>query len=395
MFVRPIYHSILSRLKEERKFIQVLGGARQVGKTTLIHQVLKKIAIKSSYVSCDSVPLNSIIWIEQQWEAARIKMKLEKCNEFILVFDEIQKIGQWTDIVKKLWDKDSRDGIQLKVVILGSSQLLIQQGLTESLAGRFELTTINHWSYQEMHNAFGLSVEEFIYFGGYPGAASFINDESRWKNYITDALIETTISKDILMMKRIDKPALLKNLFLVGCQYSGQILSYNKLLGQLQNAGNTTTLAHYLNLLSSAKMIAGLTKYASQNVRKKSSSPKFQVFNTALISAQSEQSFDEIKASPSSWGRIVESSIGAHLINFSFSEKFSLYYWRDKGNEVDFILQKGEKLIAIEVKSGSKKENMPGLITFSENFKNVKSLLVGEQGIKIENFLSINPIDLF
>lgn len=275
MYSRPIYKSLLSRLKEPRKFLQVLAGPRQVGKTTLIRQVIDTLKVPSHYASADEPTLKSAVWIEQQWEIGRLNaMKSGKKEEALLVLDEVQKVSGWSEIVKRLWDEDTANKTQLKVVLLGSSPLLIHRGLTESLAGRFEIIPITHWSFSEMKDAFGWNVEQFIYFGGYPGAAGLIDDQERWSRYIIDSLIETTISRDILLMTRVDKPALIRRLFLLGCDYSGQILSYQKMLGQLQDAGNTTTLAHYLELLAGAGMLTGLQKFAGKQIKQRGTSPK-------------------------------------------------------------------------------------------------------------------------
>lgn len=207
-----------------------------------------------------------------------------------------------------------------------------------------------------MEAAFGWSIEQYIYFGGYPGSASLIDNEERWKNYIKDSLIETSISKDILMLTRVDKPALLKRLFELGCLYSGQILSYTKIMGQLQNAGNTTTLANYLRLLSDCGLLGGLEKYAQSVIRQRSSRPKFQVYNNVLLTSQDDESY-YYHCKSKIVGRLVESSVGAHLLNHSISERYNLYYWREGNNEVDFILEKGDKIIGLEVKSGLSVDN--------------------------------------
>jgi predicted AAA+ superfamily ATPase len=396
MYRRPHFKELVKRLKEPRSFIQVLAGPRQTGKTTLINQVLEAVDIPSHYASADDVPNWSKTWVEQQWEIARLKARTSKAKSgFILVFDEIQKIKDWTVTVKKLWDEDTRKKHSIKTVLLGSSPLLLQSGLEESLGGRFEILNISHWPFREMKAAFDLTYEEYVYFGGYPGSMVLIRDEERWRNYVRDALIETTISKDVLMMTRVDKPALLRQLFEVGSLYSGQILSYNKMLGQLQDAGNTTTLALYLKLLSGAGMLTGIEKYAGETFRQKASSPKFQVLNNALLTAQSGQSFREWRQNPEMWGRLVESAIGAYLVNASKGSDINLYYWRAKDKEVDFVLEKGPKRIAIEVKSSSKKEKLPGLDAFTSNFPDVKPLLVGENGFPPREFLQFDLQQLF
>ena len=391
MFKRYAYKNILNRLIEPRKFIQALFGPRQVGKTTLIQQAMKDIGIPGHYVSADAVSAASPVWLQQQWETARIKHKTGRHKkDFILVIDEIQKIPGWSDTVKLLWDQDTGNRINIKVVLLGSAPLLIQKGLTESLAGRFEMFRIPHWSYSEIREAFGFSPEQFIYFGSYPGAAGLISDENRWRHYIRDSLIETTISKDIFMMTRVDKPALLRNLFEIGCSYSGQIVSLNKMLGQLHDAGNVTTLSHYLDLLAGAGMITGLQKYSPKKIVEKASSPKLQVLNTALITAQTDTGFEKTRLDGERWGRLVESAIGAHLINITQGTDVAVLYWRDRNREVDFVLKKGKELIAVEVKSGAAKTSLPGMEAFSKNYRAKKLLLVGGGGIGVDEFLGMD-----
>lgn len=394
MFERPYLQIVKKRIKEQRNFIQVIYGPRQVGKTTMVNQLLSQITVANQYESADAVSVLNSTWLLQVWESARLKMKTLGTSEYLLVIDEIQKINNWSEVVKQQWDKDTRETTNIKVIILGSSRLLIQKGLTESLAGRFETIYLGHWSFAEMETAFGWSIEQYIYFGGYPGSAELIKDEERWKNYVKDSLIETSISKDIIMLTRIDKPALLKRLFELGCLYSGQILSYTKIMGQLQDAGNTTTLASYLKLLSDSGLLGGLDKYAGNIIRKRGSSPKFQVYNNALLTSQNTDTFETTTVNPKLWGRLVESSVGAHLINHSISERFNLLYWREGNFEVDFILEKGDKIIGLEVKSGVKAENA-GMNVFAAKFNPEKILLVGTGGVPYSDFLKINPKELF
>lgn len=393
MFERPHLQPLINRIQEQRKFIQVILGPRQVGKTTLMNQLVQKYPFGSIVVSADAIGAYNTYWLEQQWEIARIKLAQNGGKEFLLVVDEIQKIDNWSEIVKSLWDQDTSNHIPLKVIVLGSSRLLIQQGLTESLAGRFETTFMSHWSYSEMHAAFGWNEHQFVYFGGYPGAASLVTDEQRWKQYVRESLIETSISKDILMLTRVDKPALMKRLFELACMFSGQILSYNKMLGQLKDAGNSTTLSHYLSLLSTAGLVTGIEKYSNNIIRKKSSSPKFQVYNTALINAQSNTSFEEAMGNPAFWGRLVESAVGAHLLNQAVSRDFALSYWREGNDEVDFVIEQ-KQLIGIEVKSGST-ENTSGMAAFKKKFNPDKILLIGNIGLTWQAFLQMKSGELF
>jgi predicted AAA+ superfamily ATPase len=381
-------------MHEPRRFLQVIMGPRQVGKTTLASQLAAQAKIDYLFVSADSIASGNATWLEQQWEAARIKLAQHETKEFLLVIDEIQKISNWSETVKLLWDTDTRSNLNLKVILLGSSRLLLQQGLTESLAGRFESIYMGHWSFDEMQQAFGWDVNQYVWFGGYPGSATLVDEEDRWKTYVTDSLIETSISKDILMLTRVDKPALMKRLFELGCLYSGQILSYTKVLGQLQDSGNTTTLSHYLELLDTAGLLAGINKYAPDIIRQRSSSPKFQVHNTALISAQRNNLFKDMLAKPDEWGRMVESAIGAHLINHSLSEKFNLHYWRERNEEIDFVIERKGKVIGLEVKSGAA-GSTSGMTAFKNKFNPDKILLIGKAGLPWQDFLKLNPVSLF
>ena len=389
---RTQFQALRDRLQERRRFIQVLTGPRQTGKTTLARQVEHAAGVPVLFMSGDDPEANGRSWLQQQWERARFQARDAGKTGSALIVDEIQKLPAWSEVVKKLWDEDTASRTPLKILLLGSAPLLLQQGLTESLAGRFEVVRSPHWSYAEMHEAFGWSLDRYLYFGGYPGSADLVADEDRWKRYILDAMVETTLSRDVLQLQRVDKPALLRRLFQTAVDYSGQILSYTKMLGQLQDVGNTTTLAHYLDLLGAAGMVVGLQKYAGQKARQRGSSPKLQVLNTALISCQSELGFQETKNNPIRWGRLVESAVGAHLCNEGSLKGMSVSYWRDGQNEVDFVVQRGKELSAIEVKTGAGAVSRRGTDVFSSLFRPKRVLLVGTDGIPLKEFLG-KPIE--
>ncbi len=387
-FQREFAAHLATRLAEPRRFLQVVAGPRQVGKTTLVQQVLAELDRPSLFVSADEPALRDGNWLATQWERARLLAKDSGRQGGVLAVDEVQKVHNWSEAVKRLWDEDTRMRLPLRVVLLGSSPLLIQRGLSESLAGRFELLHVPHWTLSEMQAAFGFTLDQHLYFGGYPGAAPLASDPMRWRRYLLDALVETTISRDVLLLTRVDKPALLRRLFELGCRYSGQVLSYTKMLGQLHDAGNTTTLAHYLDLLAGAGMLTGLSKYSGRTVRSRGSSPKLQVLNTALLTSQSGLTPMEARSDPEFWGRLTESAIGAHLANAAASGLCNLYYWREGNHEVDFVLKQGRTVVGIEVKSGKSPVAHSGLAAFRETFKPKRTLLVGGDGIPVEEFLS-------
>ena len=398
---------LLDRLSERLRFLIFVEGPRQVGKTRLVRDALANYG-QDHYTFVpvdrpDDVPVPGTTategnafskhgrprdaeWLIDHWTRARAAAR-QAADGHILIFDEIQKIPRWSETVKGLWDADRAEGLNLHVVLLGSSPLLMQKGMSESLAGRYELIRVAHWSFLEMYEAFDFDLDDYIYFGGYPGSASLIRDETRWRDYVRTSLVEPNIEKDILMMTRVDKPALLKQLFYLGCEYSGQLLSYTKMLGQLQDAGNTVTLAHYLNLLGRAGLIVGLQKYAGQQHRRRASVPKLNVLNPALMSAASKYTKTEAKADRKHWGRVVESAVGAHICNTGHPH-CKVYYWRDSTHEVDYVIECGNKIAAIEVKSGTTSGHVGGLEIFERNFGRCRKLVVGEGGIPLVEFLS-------
>ena len=387
MYKRVQIKELKQRIIEPRNKIQVVSGPRQVGKTTIVKQVLQEIDIPAEYVSADNIAPTNTDWISEVWAAARASMKISKKEEYLLIIDELHKINNWSEAVKKEWDADTFNDINLKVVILGSSRLLLKHGLTESLAGRYELIRVPHWSFKEMHDAFGMDLEHYIYFGGYPGMAEYINSETRWRRYIKDSIIAPAIEKDVLLTKIIYKPELMKLLFELGCSYSGEELALDKMLGQLHDAGNITTLAGYLTTLDESKLLCGLQKYASDDARKYNSVPKLMVYNTALFSVQKRMTFEKAYTTPKLWGRWVENAVGAYLLNQADEYDYKVYYWRDRDDEVDFIIEYNRQCIAIEVKSGINTKNK-GLSVFRNKFRPVLSFVVGSNGIPIEEFLA-------
>lgn len=393
-YARKLNDELKKRIEEPRRFIQVIAGPRQVGKSTMVEQVLSQINIPYMSENADIVDEQDSDWIRRTWESARAQMKINGYEEYLLVIDEIQKIEKWSSYVKKEWDYDTRLGINLKVVLLGSSRLLLRKGLSESLLGRFELLRMNHWTYQEMHDAFGLSLDQYIYFGGYPGSATFIGDEKRWRRYIKDSLVAPAIEKDVIGTAIIYKPALMSQLFNLGCSYSGELLSLTKAVGQLQDAGNVTTLANYIEILNQCNLLTGLQKFANDDSRKYNSVPKFQVYNNALLSAFRSKSFEATRIDPIVWGRWVESAIGAHLLSQADELGYKVLYWRDRDNEVDFIVAGYSKTIAIEVKSGRRAYNK-GMSVFCQKFKPDMSFVVGTEGVPVEDFLKLNIERLF
>ena len=393
-YKRSQFAEVFDRMNEPRKFIQVLAGPRQVGKSTLIDQVLAECQIPHYLYNADGVDENDTDWIRRIWETTRTLMDSRQQTETVLVIDEIHKIKRWSEIVKREGDADTRSKRQMKLFILGSSRLMLRKGLTESLAGRFELIRLGHWTLQEMEDAFGWTLDNWIYYGGYPGSASLIKDMRRWRKYIKESLVAPAIEKDIILTSNIYKPALMKQLFELGCTYSAELLSLTKALGQLQDAGNVTTLSSYLEILNQCNLLAGLQKYANDEARRYQSIPKYQVYNNALLTAFKGTSYEKDRIDPQIWGRWIESAVGAYLLGGAEDGGYSVYYWRERSDEVDFIIVRQGEVMALEVKSGRRGMNS-GIPKFNDLFHPKHSLVIGTDGIPFEEFFRMRIEDLF
>jgi predicted AAA+ superfamily ATPase len=387
MYERNVNDILRQRLAEPRRFIQVLLGPRQTGKTTSVHQVLSTLPTPSHYANADAPTVRSSAWLSDQWAEAR-RLSLEAAGPAVLAIDEVQKVPQWSSWVKQFWDEDTWHRTDVRVVLLGSSPLRMQHSLAESLAGRYEPIRVSHWSWPEGRDAFGWSLDEYVYFGGYPGTAPLIGDETRWKEYVAEFAVESTVSRDILLMTRVDKPALLRRLLYLTAEYAGRELTYTKMLGRLDDAGNTTTIAHYLDLLDATGLAVGLQKYSGHAVRRRRSVPKLAVYNTALLGVADTRAFRSVRDSHEEWGRRVEACVGAHLLNRARVERHAVHYWRAEDREVDFVYAAGDRLIGIGVKSGASVGSTAGMVAFKEAYPDAETMIVGTGGMPLEEFLS-------
>ena len=393
-FERPQVENVIRLLTEdEKRLVVAVTGPRQTGKTTIIRQALERVGLPSRYVAVDRPgdPLAppspyDLGWLVRLWEDAR--REAEKTERgFVLALDEVQHIKGWSVFVKGLWDRDQASGCPVRAIVSGSAPWSMLTGLHESMAGRFFPVHVRHWSLPEMAGAFDFSLEEYLFFGGYPGAADYRANIDEWRGYVQNTVVTPAIDRDIVALTRVDKPALMRRLMELAPHYTGQILSYNKMVGQIQEAGNTTTLARYLDLLSDAGLVTGLGKYSAKPYLEKASSPKLNVLNTAVMTTQIGYTFDEARADRSLWGRIVESAIGAHLHNTMLTAT-KLHYWRHRNHEVDFVLSRGPYVLGIEVKSGQRRTRPAGLDEFQKHFPRARTLLVGSGGVPLNEFLS-------
>ncbi|MEW6292605.1 MAG: ATP-binding protein [Pseudomonadota bacterium] len=373
-FERPFVARLQARLSESAPLIQVLVGPRQVGKTTGMRQLLARWQGALHYANADDLLTADRSWLLAQWQAAA------RLGEgALLVIDEIQKAPNWSETIKSLWDAAPH---RLRVVLLGSSSLQLHHGLSESLAGRFELTRIYHWTFAELREAFGYDLDRYLQFGGYPGAVVFEADYDRWYAYLKDAIVEAVIGKDILQNRKVANPALFRQAFEILCRYPAQEISYTKLLGQLQDKGNTDLIKYYLELYGGAFLVYSLAKYSAKAWLTRTSSPKILPACPALHTMTAGPG---ALADPEQRGRVFELAVGAELLQLPGE----LFYWREKNAEVDFVYRHQGKLYAIEVKSGRKK-SAKGLEAFMKHFPDAKPVIVTP-----ENFatLSIAPAE--
>lgn len=387
---KDLYRQLSGFLSGDINLIQAVVGPRQVGKTTLALQLFERFRGSKIYESADGLITPATGWINTHWQAARSRFKEQK-KKTLLILDEVQKIPDWSNTVKKLFDEDRRQGSDIRIIILGSSALLMQRGLSESLAGRFEIQHHNQWSFRECHECFSVDLNEYIYFGGYPGALLLRKDEPRWGRYMRDSLIETVLSKDILLLSPVSKPALLRQTFGMAISYPAQVMSYQKMLGSLQDAGNTTTIASYLQLLSKAFLITGLERYSGTKARQRGSIPKILVFDNGLIAAMQGLTFQEVMRDKVEWGRFVENAVGAQLYFIAQQRGGELFYWRERDFEVDYVLKISGKIKAFEVKSGENTQSFAGLELFKRKYpKSEIAVISGLTDQKINGIKNIN-----
>ena len=396
MYNRAQLSVLKSRMAEPRRTIHVVMGPRQVGKSTMIDRFVEKATVPYSLFSADGVGKTNTAWISEKWHEVRTRMMLYNETEHILIIDEIQKIVGWSEIVKKEWDQDTREKRNLKVILLGSSRLLIQKGLEESLEGRYEALKMGYWEWEEMRDAFGFTMVQFIYCGGFPGLAPYINDEDRWRKMMEDSIISPILNHDILDNEEIRNPPLLRQVFELGSIYSAQEISLTKMQGVV-NSGTVPTISSYLRILDETMLIKPLQKYDNSAIKTKNSIPKLQAYNNAFRNSYCQHTFEEALMNKTEWGRQVESAVGAYLAGRAILDGFELLFWRDeKKNECDYVLKKGECLIAIEVKSGHA-DNIDGYHAFMKKFEKniVNSFIVGPEGLPLEDFFRLNIPSLF
>ncbi len=385
-----------SRMAEPRRRMQIIMGPRQVGKSTIVYQFCDSIDTPYDYFAADAVNRFETAWIPNHWQEARMKMDLHGDNERILIIDEVQKIVGWSEQVKKEWDEDTRKNRNLKVILLGSSRVLLQKGLNESLEGRFEPIKMGYWEWNEMREAFGFTMQQYIYFGGFPGLAPDINDEDRWRSLMEDTIITPILTHDILEIEEIRNPALLRQVFELACIESARELSLTKMQGTM-NSGTVPTIKNYLNVLDQTMTVKPLQKYASSVIREKNSVPKMQVYNSSFRNRYGQFSFEEAVTNPTEWGHQVESAVGAHLANRSQLDGFELLYWRDEHKkECDYVLKKGQALVAIEVKS-STSDDTSGFEKFKQLYADniTTAFIVGPEGLPLEDFFGLDIRKLF
>jgi predicted AAA+ superfamily ATPase len=360
LYERSFVAQLEQRISAGQPLMQVLVGPRQVGKTTGVKQLLSRYSGAVHYANADDILNADRTWLMEQWQTALLQGK-----KTLLVIDEIQKVPNWSETVKSLWDKSPQ---ALRVILLGSSSQQLQKGLTESLAGRFELIRTYQWNYAELRSAFKYDLNRYLTYGGYPGAVAYEADFDRWYSYLKDSIIEAVVGKDILLNRKVGNPALFRQAFEILCRYPAQEMSYTKLLGQLQDRGNTDLVKYYIELYSGAFLIHPLSKYSAKSYLTRGSSPKMLISCPALFTMHEGP---QVLSETQKKGRIFENAVGIRLLQLPGD----LYYWREKQKEVDFVYKYQGQLFAVEVKSGRNKL-LAGLHTFLAQYPKAHPVIV-------------------
>ena len=369
MIIRDFTRNLEQRLQTHVPFIQVVLGPRQVGKTTAIKQIIDSWAGESIYETADLPSPPDVEWITTHWERAKRKIS----QPTLLVLDEVQKIERWSEVVKIHFDRDRHER-NLRIVLLGSASLALGRGLSESLAGRFEINHCYHWSFDECHTAFGWCLEQYLQFGGYPAPVQLISDVKRWMSFMHLSIIEPVISLDILTSANIGNPGLFRQTLELALSNPARELSYQKFLGQLHDKGNTSTVKGYLDILEQAFILKQLRKYRPNSLSTRVSSPKIIPLCPALINTFSLPT--KVLDNTSWRGMVFESFIGAELLR-RFRD---VYYWRDGRNEVDFIVETGGQLFGIEVKL-ERARNKKGMSSFLKKYPKAIPLIITEMNL--------------
>lgn len=362
----PQLNSIMDLVNKREGHIHVLVGPRQVGKTTTVKQLSENSGLVSKYISADGEVSRPKSWLSLQWQ-----MSLGEGVE-LLIIDEIQKVENWAEEAKRFWDQRGESSPRL--ILLGSSSLSLHRGLSESLTGRYILHRVYHWDFESSQKLLNeLDLKKYLEHGGYPGSYEFIENKFEWLSFVKDSIITPVIEKDILSMVHVKSPALFRQSFDLICSYASQEISYTKLLGQLQDKGNTDLVKNYIKLFEAAFLVKSLEKYSGKIIKKRSSSPKLYPLAPALYSQAIDMQFDE-----EYYGHAFELFILMELLKFPGS----VYYWRERSYEVDFILEIGNKLIAVEVKYTSLPESTKGLEEFVTKFENVVPLIINKDNYR-------------
>jgi uncharacterized protein len=342
--------------------VQVLTGPRQVGKTTLLLELAKHWGKRALYAAADTPEASLPGWWEQQWQRAE---QLAQSRGAVLLIDEIQYLAHWSRLLKAGIDRVRRERIALHVVVSGSSSLHIGKGARETMAGRYERLQLLHWSAAEIAERFGVTaskaVEQTVQYGSYPGAVSLLSDLTRWREYVRQSIMEPAVGRDLMMLETIRKPALLRQVFALCTGHPAEIISLQKLCGQLTDKGSLETVAHYLHVLEEAYLVAAVPKYSEKALRQRAAPPKLIVLNNAFLGATSNRLPPQPDAEPERWGRWVENACLAHAWNAGQQ----VCYWRAEPYEVDMVLDGSWGRWAIEVKSGPYALNdLDGLLEF-------------------------------
>ncbi len=371
---------LLERLAESAPGrIQLLAGPRQVGKTTLLLELHERLGEQSVYVPADS-PEAALpgLWERVFGEAEETAKSIGRA---VVLLDEVHMLSKWAEHLKGATDRIRRRKIPIHVVATGSSALRLASGSRETLAGRFERITLTHWSASSLAEVFGFSskdaADQVVGMGSYPGAIALRDDVRRWAAYIRDAIVEPAIGRDILALASVRKPALLRQVFGVAASSPAQIVSLQKIQGQLQDPGALETIAHYLNLLEEAFLVAPVSKYANRAVRRRSSPPKLVTLNNAILAVMDPQGIPTPDSDPERFGVWVENA----CLAFAWNAGQHVSYWREEPQEIDGVLEGSWGKWAVEIKTKKLRlSDMRAVLEFTRRNPRFRPLVICRDG---------------
>lgn len=364
-FERTHVQALLSRLSLPSPAVQAVVGPRQVGKSTLIRQVLEKLEAPTVFLSCKSVQYRQTGWIHKEWEIARLLAKHH--GHCVIAVDDAQRLPGWAPLLCQLHKEDLEQQRDIRIVITGSSELELLQQLKDKFPQSHEVIRAGYWTYPEMRCAFNWGIEQYLFYGGLPRSGDEPSDDETWLNWIRELMFDNLLKEDVKAVAPAQNHEAIFDYFKVSSVHSGNIMSYAQLAQKLPFTVKPTTLANYQKVLSRAGISNGLARIQDGGEISRSGSPKLQLSSNAWLTGMMNSRFDKLRSQGVIWKQVFKSAVGAHLLNFAQENAYSVHYWFDRQHRVDFVLKKNDALVPIVVMPGDVKQGTDAIQAFAKN----------------------------